>query len=209
MHYLSPEEVLFQWKTDQAYLACTAFPPAEALACTFLYPDEQEQLASIGAESRQREWLAVRHLLQRILPGARLGYHANGKPYLCGSTLHIGISHASNALAIIISQSGSCAADIETFRPALAGLAKRFVSPWELAHTPATDLRALTLIWCAKEALYKWYGGVSFNFASDLYLLPFAESDGWCTAVAITDGKEAYHRLMFAYLEDLCIVWIV
>ncbi len=70
---------------------------------------------------------------------------------------HIGVSHSHGYAAVILSAQ-PCAVDIEPADSDFSRAARRFISPQEQALQPCALPEALfpALVWCAKEAVYKW-----------------------------------------------------
>lgn len=118
---------------------------------------------------RQRELTAVRALLFCALNREiDILYDQYGKPYLADFSYHISISHTSRWVALILHTTKQVGIDIETIAERVAKVRTKFLSPAEnqgiLPHNYAT----LTTYWCAKEAVYKWYGKKGVDFASHL-----------------------------------------
>ena len=70
---------------------------------------------------------------------------------------HIGVSHSHGYAAVILSAQ-PCAVDIEPADSDFSRAARRFISPQEQALQPCALPEVLfpALVWCAKEAVYKW-----------------------------------------------------
>jgi 4'-phosphopantetheinyl transferase len=128
---------------------------------------------------RRIEWLAVRALLKELYPtGApTIGYLENGKPILLNHTDKISISHSGNMVAIAIHSGLTPGIDIEKIHPRIFKIATRFLNEDEKKHlaTPPS-IEQLTIIWAAKEVLFKIYehGGISFK--NDFRIAPFTLS---------------------------------
>jgi len=103
---------------------------------------------------RQREFLVTRLLLQDFAIADSLHYNENGKPYLKGGK-GISISNDSEISGIYLSD-GLCGMDIQTKNEKLWRIAPKMCNAFELERY--TDLDSLCLIWCGKEAVFKFYG---------------------------------------------------
>ncbi|MFO7868285.1 MAG: hypothetical protein R6U95_03180 [Bacteroidales bacterium] len=124
---------------------------------------EKEKYFSLN-NSRKKEFLSVRKLLQNLFPSHnnQITYTQTGKP-TCNN-YHISISHSKSYVAVICSTKQPVSVDIEEFRPVIARTAPKFMSLHEQKHF--TDIFSQTLVWSAKEVLYKLYEA-SANFTKD------------------------------------------
>ena len=106
---------------------------------------------------RQREWLAVRALLQCTpYKDDKILYQSNGKPSFAKYGRHISISHTQGYVVIAVSDS-PIGVDIELSGRNAFAVAKSFLQPQELDILAASSSpcdEALVL-WSAKEAAFK------------------------------------------------------
>ena len=133
---------------------------------------EQERLTTLHSEKKQREFLAIRHLLQQAqLPTTALSYTPEGKPLLEGQ--YISITHSYDFVMIALSPR-PVGIDIERCTPRILCLAPRF-TPWQapLGMDEPTQIQAYTQLWTIKEALYKIADQPSVRFYEDLQVLHF------------------------------------
>ena len=130
---------------------------------------EKTQLRLNGMKSvmHQRAFLSVRMLIQEMgFTDQDLHYDEFGKPYFnCEN--HISITHSHDFAAIIISDK-TVGIDMELQRDKILRIADKFVetenSYLNTQHTP-DYIRELTVIWGAKEAIFKIRNekGISFK----------------------------------------------
>ena len=140
---------------------------AQLRAGLTLSQGEQERLTTIHSQKKQREFLAIRHLLQQTqLPTTALSYTPEGKPQLEGQ--NISITHSHDFVMIALS-SRTIGIDIERCTPRILRLAPRF-TPWQapLDMDEPTQIQAYTQLWTIKEALYKIADQPSVRFYEDL-----------------------------------------
>ena len=145
---------------------------AQLRAGLTLSQGEQERLTTIHSQKKQREFLAIRHLLQQTqLPTTALSYTPEGKPQLEGQ--NISITHSHDFVMIALS-SRTIGIDIERCTPRILRLAPRF-TPWQapLDMDEPTQIQAYTQLWTIKEALYKIADQPSVRFYEDLQVLHF------------------------------------
>jgi len=89
-----------------------------------------------------------------------------GKPYLLDENCGIGISHSHNWVAVMKSNSKKVGIDVQLFNTKILGIVAKFASEKEQkVPRNLNDLQWFTLLWAAKESVYKWHskGGVDFK----------------------------------------------
>lgn len=135
-------------------------------------------LSLITNPGRRMEWLAVRTLLMEFYPSApTIDYYENGKPLLINHTDKISISHSGNMVAIALHSKHNPGIDIERVHPRINKIASRFIGELEkaaLGNQPSTE--QLTIIWGAKEVMFKVYEKGEVSFKNDLEVKPFIAS---------------------------------
>ncbi|MDR2962278.1 MAG: 4'-phosphopantetheinyl transferase superfamily protein [Bacteroidales bacterium] len=145
------------YKVAVCVFANVDFSQVEAVLNT----EEQAKYHTLS-EKRKREFAASRILLHSLLDKEyeAMYYTVEGKPQL--RNYFVSISHSNNYCAVLLSKTAECGIDIEEYRPKIAQLAPRFMSETEVAKF--TTLEEQTLVWCAKEALFKCTNaGVDFR----------------------------------------------
>ena len=124
--------------------------------------------ADFNTEKRKKEWLASRLLLNEINPNYSISYNAFGAPELNNGS-YISISHSKGLVSIIISQQ-QVGIDIEEISEKALRVSSKFVSTNNLK---ALTAEKATLIWCCKEAIFKWHQKGEVDFIADIKLHPF------------------------------------
>ena len=124
--------------------------------------------ADFNTERRKKEWIASRLLLNDINPNYSISYNAFGAPELSNGGF-ISISHSKGLVAIIISQQ-QVPIDIEEISEKALKVSSKFVSTNNLK---ALTAEKATLIWCCKEAVFKWHQKGKVDFIRDIKLHPF------------------------------------
>lgn len=107
--------------------------------------------------SRQREWLAVRALLQQTpYKNEKILYQGNGKPFFAKCGKHISISHSQCYVAVAVSVS-PIGVDIESVNRNALAVASSFLQPheMEILSTGNSMANDALLLWSAKEAAFK------------------------------------------------------
>jgi len=119
-------------------------------------------------EKRKKEYLVSRLLLKDIAPKTKITYNEYGAPKLENGK-HISISHSKNLVAIIFSKQ-KVGLDIEKISEKPLRLASKFISEDE--NQNLTEEKA-TLIWCVKEAIFKWHQKGNVDFKKDIKIKEF------------------------------------
>lgn len=135
-------------------------------------PELKGQYEKQLLEKRRREWLVTRILLQLVAPDHQLKFAATGKPYLEGN-LHISISHCGELAGLLIAEH-NVGLDIQGVDEKLEKISKKFCNEKELKTVSSVSqpLEFLTVIWSAKEAIFKYFGE-QVHFAKDIQVRPF------------------------------------
>ena len=119
-------------------------------------------------EKRKKEYLVSRLLLKDIAPKTKITYNEYGAPKLENGK-HISISHSKNLVAIIFSKQ-KVGLDIETISEKPLRLSSKFIT--DNTHQNLTKEKA-TLIWCVKEAIFKWHQKGNVDFKKDIKIKAF------------------------------------
>jgi 4'-phosphopantetheinyl transferase len=129
---------------------------------------------------KRLQHLAGRFLLQFLFPDfpyELIQIAETRKPFLAGDPYHFSISHCGDYAAAIVSRRERVGVDIEIPTPKIEKIRDKFLDVDEqlLFRQAGTreaenidagaDRRLLTLLWSAKEAVFKWHGegGVDFK----------------------------------------------
>lgn len=131
---------------------------------------------------QQQEWLSSRILVHKICyfidkSYADLQKDVFGKPFLHieNQVIHLSISHSFPYSVVALHKKKAIGVDIEQINPKLERIAKRMFHADELQW--ATTLQDFALLWCAKEAMYKWYGKRGIDFRQHLSVLQYETED--------------------------------
>ncbi len=132
-----------------------------------------EQLEARQHPKRRVEYLATRLLIQEMYPEAstQITYLLNGRPVLPDGMGFISLSHTAGYAAAIVHPSQAVAIDIEQQGPKAARLSERFVREDERQYIAATQQEQVsTLVWSAKESLFKIAQKQDIDFKEHLHL---------------------------------------
>lgn len=161
------------------------------------------RVQNMKSDLHRRGFMSVRHLLAKEGYTDRdLYYDENGKPHLKDDK-HISITHSFIFSAIIVSDL-EIGIDIEKQRSKIIRIAHKF-TPIEEYRTLANHdaiVRKLTLVWCAKESLYKSFAHPGVSFIQNIYVEDFRLEETKTTAnVSFGNQKEVY-GVHFLEFED-------
>jgi len=130
------------------------------------------------SEKRKKEHLTSQLLVNEICPTNSIIYNEFGAPELDNGK-HISISHSKKLVAVIISDKKT-GLDTEQISEKSLRLASKFVSEKNLIQL---SKEKATLIWCIKEAIYKWHQKGGVDFIKDIVIPEFvAKEHGTVTA---------------------------
>lgn len=145
----------------------------EDLESRYVFSENQRsEYDAIPLEKRRQEWILVRILLQIALEGVELKFAENGKPLLT-ETHHISISHSGELAGILIAVH-NVGIDIQGVDEKIEKIAPKFCNSDELARArwEPNSLEYLTIIWSAKEAVFKFFGE-EVHFSKEMATRPF------------------------------------
>ena len=135
-------------------------------------------------------------------------YDEFGKPHLKDGKF-ISITHSYTFSGIIISETCPVGIDIEKQREKILKIAPKF-TPFEEYKTIANVdalVRKLTIVWGAKESLYKIYGKKKLLFLHHIFIEDFAFEGKKTTGEIRFDGKISQHAISFFEFEDFTCVF--
>ena len=200
--------------TDQTKLAVWKIEEDEVF---FLRKITLQQ--SIHHPHKRLQHLAGRYLLSLLFPDFpydEVLISEAGKPYLPSGQYFFSISHCGNYAAVIVSPEIVAGIDIELFSPKTERVKHKYLSDDELAYLIALQKEEkqlvdsygfYTLCWCAKEAVYKWWGNGKLDFKKNIVI---GNIDMVQQKIKVFFSKEliqAELSLHFLLLQQLSIVW--
>ncbi len=116
--------------------------------------------------------------------------------------------------------------DIEMITPRIQNIAHKFLNPlekdffnddykdfldqWNLKDKVYTEY--LTLMWSAKEAIYKWHGDGGVDFSEHIQLLKFTSIDNneeISLPFVFTKDKIISLSVNAKFFDDLVLAWVV
>jgi phosphopantetheinyl transferase len=172
----------------------------ELMETVKLKPKSLQRVLKMKSGLHQCGFLSVRRLIAEFgYTDVDLHYNENGKPYLEDGK-HISITHSFNFSAVIISDN-KVGVDIEKQRPIITNIASKFVD-YEFEYLKQSEeeyIRKLTVIWCAKESLYKLFATPGLSFKQHILVIPFTCDEK--STVCWIDYKDIKYRYSIHFTE--------
>jgi 4'-phosphopantetheinyl transferase len=140
--------------------------------------EEPDAVGNISNHYKKLEWLSTRTLLQALTLKIGVPYPGiikddHGKPFLKNYSHPISITHSFPFVSAIIHKDKEVGIDLEKLKiNKILRIAPKFMNSKEYAFS-RNDSHISTLIWCAKESLYKLHGRKFVIFKEDLEIEPF------------------------------------
>ncbi len=127
------------------------------------------EIQNIKLESRRLEKWACRAALGALVGSniIDITYSSNGQPLF--EKRFISFSHTKD-LALVACSDQPIGVDIEKITPRILNLKHKFMNPQETKHFDPKSSKDVTLIWSAKEAIYKWYAKGELDFSEDMMI---------------------------------------
>lgn len=166
---------------------------------------------------KRLQHLAGRFVLQHLFPDfpvSLIKIADTKKPFLENEAYHFSISHCDDYAAAIVSTTERVGVDVEVPTAKIERIKNKFLNKEEMSmlENGASELEIpnskLTLLWCCKEAVYKWwsYGGV--DFSEKIRLQPFELQPYGKLPVKFLLGEKADLLLNYKIFDKLCLAWL-
>ncbi|MDT0620176.1 4'-phosphopantetheinyl transferase family protein [Croceitalea vernalis] len=167
------------------------------------------RMQKMKSKMHRRAFLSIRHLFAAAgFDDAAVYYNDFGKPFLHDGR-YISITHSNEFTAIIVSKALEVGIDIEKQRDKILRIAHKF-TPLEEYRTLANSeaiIRKLTIVWGAKESLYKIYAQPGLSFLKHIDVKDFYFSDLETTAQILYEGQKSNYKVSFLEFEDFTCVY--
>ncbi|WP_339659473.1 4'-phosphopantetheinyl transferase superfamily protein [uncultured Polaribacter sp.] len=173
-----------------------------------LSENSKTRLDSMKSDLHQKGFLSIRHLLKELnLTDADVYYDEFGKPNLKNGS-YISMTHSFTFTAIIFSDDKPVGIDIEKQREKILKIAHKFTPIEEYKTIANVDalISKLTIVWGAKESLYKIYGKKKLQFLHHIYVADFNFADKKTTGEIRFDGETTSYTIEFLEFEGFTCV---
>lgn len=191
---------LLVWSIDESI---------DELRCNIVLTEQsQARLNSMKSDLHQRAFLSVRQLLLQLgYTDADLYYDASGKPHLTDGKC-ISISH-SHQLAVVIVSNQAVGVDVELLREKVAKIGPKFCAselPF-LSPDLTSEIERLTVIWGAKEAVFKIVNQEGISFKDHIFVAPFDLNSANTTATLALGLLPRNFAVQYQLLTDYALVY--
>lgn len=197
---INPHTKLLIWKIEEPY--------EELNKGMELTPLCRERVEGMKSDIHRRGFLSVRHLLaQEGYNDKDLYYDDLGKPHLTDGRF-ISITHSFEFSGIIVSDR-EVGIDIEKQRDKILLIAQKFTPLEEYRTLANTDalIRKLTIVWGAKEAVYKLYAQPKVSFLQHINITDFDFDDQKTTGRISFNGHTSWYEFEFMEFEGFTCVY--
>ena len=166
---------------------------------------------------KRLQHLAGRYLLTFLFndfPNNEIEIADTRKPFLPNEQYHFSISHSGDYAAAIVSGDKRTGIDVEFISERLEKIKPKFLHADEVrfinAQLQSRQLTLLSILWSAKEAIYKWYGAGEVDFKEMMRTFPFSlQPEGEINAVFIKNNFQQKLLLHYKLMNELTLVWVV
>lgn len=167
---------------------------------------------------KRLQHLAGRFLLPYLypdFPSELIQIADTRKPYLPNEAYHFSISHCGDYAAAIVSSTQRVGVDIEMVTPRVNKIRHKFLhisemENWKIeALEEQEKIRTLTLLWSAKEAMFKWWGSGDIDFSDCMQVKAVdLNSTGVLKAFFQKDNFKVTLQLHYQLTNELSLVWV-
>ena len=167
-----------------------------------------KRLSGMKSSLHRRAYLSIRHLLGHAgYTDGDLYYDDLGKPHLSDGK-YISITHSHIFTGIIISKQIPVGIDIEKQRDKIARIAHKFTDlDYDRSSEDLDLVRKLTVLWGAKESVYKILSTPGISFYKHIDISDFDLSIGTTSGKATFEGKVTRYGIAFFEFEGFTCVY--
>lgn len=166
---------------------------------------------------KRLQHLAGRYLLPFLFPDfphEEIEIADTRKPFLPDEQYHFSISHCGDYAAAIVSSTERVGIDIEMITPRVDRIKHKFLHEDELAfvnsHGIDQQIKLLTLLWSAKEAMFKWWGDGDIDFSEVLRTETFVfQHAGVIPVTFLKSDKHVSLDIHYEMRDDLSLAWTI
>ena len=170
---------------------------------------------------KRLQHLAGRFLLQYLFPDfpyELILIADTRKPYLKDEKFHFSISHCGDYAAAIVSKDSRVGIDVEIPVEKIQQIQDKFLSGEEKkifniqysilnSQLPTPDSRLLTLLWSAKESVFKWYGDGGVDFRKHIQLQK--QNEGNETIDCFFSKNKSTLLIHYREFDHLVLAWVI
>jgi len=156
------------------------------------------------SESKKQQFLASRLLLKVEFGNWKTLHSPNGKPHPINNSSEISISHDRGIVGIIKS-TNPCGIDIQEITPKVIRVKSKFINENDF-YWQSEKEKDLTVLWCAKETLYKINGDPNIFFKEHMIVEKSDEENILIGKIIHPEYRKDY-KLKVHFIENYCLVY--
>ncbi len=175
---------------------------------------------------KRLQHLAGRYLLKYLFPDfpyEEILIADTRKPYLQNEQYHFSISHCGDYAAAIVSATHRVGIDIEIPSPKVERVAHKFIhegekkflvnGEWSMVNRELSTLNGqlLTVLWSAKESLFKWYslGGIDFKEHMQLSGIIQTQNDSLLLPFTFKKENPVLLHVHSKLFDEIVLSWVL
>jgi phosphopantetheinyl transferase len=169
---------------------------------------------SITHAQKRLQHLAGRYLLKYLFPDfpiELIQIADTRKPFLEDEAYHFSISHCSSYAAVIVSKENRVGVDIEIPNGKALRILHKFLHDDEkhlVQNNGRQDLSS-TILWSAKEAMYKWWGLGEIDFSEMLRVKgPLEFTEVFLQGNFIKGSLDIKYPVNYKVFHDIVLAWV-
>lgn len=204
--YIGNHGLLGVWKIDE--------PVEELLSMIRFSNGDKATFERFKNKSRQAHWLSYRLAIRQLLGDPielEFYYDEFGKLHFKNHDYNLSVTHSGDYSAVILNSNHYVGIDIEKISDRINNVLLKFLSVEELKHVDENNPKLLTLLWSAKETLYKLFGTGDLVFDKNILLDPIEdlEENGSFKGRIVKENFEKEYILKYFFIDDYAIVYCV
>lgn len=174
--------------------------------------------ASISHPHKRLQHLAGRYLLTELFedfPVELIRIADTHKPFLPDEAFHFSISHCGDYAAALVSRTNRVGVDIEMVTEKTERIKDKFLSAEE--HQMINEVKGnmsqghlLTLAWCIKESVFKWFGNGGVDFKKHIRIMSITPDDNQFISSCVFDKEQPVHlKLHGLFFNGNFLTWVL
>ena len=161
-------------------------------------------IQNFQSESKKQQFLASRRLLKLEFGNWKTLHNPNGKPQPISNSSEISISHDRGIVGIIKSKN-PCGIDIQEITPKVIRVKSKFINENDF-YWQSEKEKDLTVIWCAKETLYKVNGNPNIFFKEHMVIEKSNQENILIGKIIHPEFRKDY-KLKVHFIKNYCLVY--
>ena len=161
-------------------------------------------IRNFKSDVKKKQFLASRFLLKMEFGDWKTLHSINGKPRPINNSIEISITH-DRGIAGIIKSINPCGIDIQEITPKVMRIKSKFINENDIYFLSEKE-KDLTVLWCAKEALYKINGKPNIFFKEHMIIQKSNEENIVIGKIIHPEFQKDY-KLKVHFIENYCLVY--